>query len=426
MKQKLSNCTLFSFLTKATGPIKKMILLSIFLMGMSTMNMNAQFTLDKFGKGLKLTGKDSTFYIKFGFRFQNLHTSEWTLENDEFSSATDYEGAFLIRRSRFKFDGWAFSPKLKYKFEVGLSNRDHSGGHSAQFRNTANLILDAYAAYNFYENFWIQFGQTKLPGNRERVISSGNLQFVDRSRLNSRFNIDRDMGFQLKHHFNFGNFILREIVAFSQGEGRNITEGHFGGFEYTFRAELLPFGEFQSKGDYVGSAIKKEEKLKASLGLTYDINKNAVRERGNLGDFIINSQGKYVGKDLNTFFADMMIKYQGFSFMGEYAMKKTADGDPQVNEILPNDAVVNIGTFYTGTGLNLQLAYMFPKNYELAVRYTDINPDEGVSNNETHYTLGLSKFIVGHKLKLQTDASLIQLEGKDDNIQWRLQMDVHF
>ena len=52
------------------------------------------------------------------------------------------------------------------------------------------------------KNFEIWFGQGKLPGNRERVISSGNLQQVDRSLLNSLFTIDRDFGFQLRHHFN--------------------------------------------------------------------------------------------------------------------------------------------------------------------------------------------------------------------------------
>ena len=38
--------------------------------------------------------------------------------------------------------------------------------------------------WNFYKNFELWFGQAKLPGNRERVVSSGNLQLVDRSILN--------------------------------------------------------------------------------------------------------------------------------------------------------------------------------------------------------------------------------------------------
>ena len=161
------------------------------------------------------------------------------------------------------------------------------------------------------------------------------------------------------------------------------------------------------------------------MGLTYDINKNAVRERGNLGSFITNSEGDYVGKNLNTFFADLMFKYQGLSIMAAYADKRTGDRDPNVYETLPTGRQ-EIGTFYTGTGFNMQLGYMFPSNYEIAFRYTDINPDEGVSRDETHYTLGLSKFIVGHKLKIQTDASLIRLDGRDDEFLWRLQMDVHF
>ena len=46
------------------------------------------------------------------------------------------------------------------------------------------------------------------------LVSSGNLQIVDRSLLNSRFNIDRDMGIQLRHHSNLSdNFIVREIVS---------------------------------------------------------------------------------------------------------------------------------------------------------------------------------------------------------------------
>jgi hypothetical protein len=38
------------------------------------------------------------------------------------------------------------------------------------------------------------FGQTKLPGNNQRVVSSGSLEFTDRTINNSRFNIDRDFG----------------------------------------------------------------------------------------------------------------------------------------------------------------------------------------------------------------------------------------
>lgn len=381
---------------------------------------SAQFLPKKFGKGFHVMGKDSTFYLKFGFRFQNLYTGEWSLADDKLSGAEDYETAFLIRRARLKFDGWAYTPKLKYKFELGLSNRDIGGGISSEFNSAPKYILDASVEWNFYKNFSILFGQRKLPGNRERVISSGNMQFVDRSRLNSRYNIDRDMGLQLKHKLFLGKSLLRSTIALSQGEGRNVTAGNFGGSAYTFHLEFLPFGKFASKGDYVGADLKREKSPKLAVAVAWDMNRNAVRERGQNGSFIQDLDGSYVGKNLNTLFADMMFKYQGISVMVEYAHKETEDDNPYV--LGTNDEV--IGTFFTGTGLNMSVGYVMKNNVEIAIRYIDINPD--VAIDEDHYTLGLSKYIVGHKLKFQTDLSLIQKEESDDALMVRAQVDIHF
>ena len=140
----------------------------------------AQVSPHTFGEGIRVYGKDSTFYLRFGFRFQNLFTTEWTSTEGRLTNA---KSNFLVRRSRLKFDGFAYSPKLKYKLELGLSNRDISGGDDIEFGEASRVILDAYVEWNFYKNFVLKVGQGKLPGNRERVISSANMQTVDRSRL---------------------------------------------------------------------------------------------------------------------------------------------------------------------------------------------------------------------------------------------------
>ena len=231
----------------------------------------------KFGKGLfNLVGKDSSYTMKIATRMQFLAISNWESED---GSLINPESNFLVRRARLKFDGFAFSPKLKYKLELGLSNRDISG--ASEFNgNTPRYILDAVIMWNFYENFELWVGQTKLPGNIERVISSGNLQQVDRSLLNSRFNIDRDQGIQLRHHFDLSdNFLVREKFAISQGEGRNITEGNLGGHQYTARLEFLPLGKFESDGEYSGSDLKREEKPILMIAATYDHNNNAVKKQ---------------------------------------------------------------------------------------------------------------------------------------------------
>jgi hypothetical protein len=405
--------------------MKKLVALLFLVLG--THWGNAQVELPtKFGKGIQVYGKDSTFYMKFGVRFQNLFTNQWAVEDETGGSGglENHSSNFLIRRARFKFDGYAYTPKLKYKFELGLTNRDN-GGVAPEFNDGPKFILDAFIVYNFHKNLSIKVGQGKLPGNRERVISSGNLQFVDRSRVNSRFNIDRDFGIALlNHHKVSGDFIIKEIFSFAQGEGRDVTAGNLeGGFCYTFRTEFLPMGNFKSKGDYSGADLKREPKPKLAIGVTYDINDNAVRERGQNGSFIFDElTGNYTGKTLQTIFVDAMFKYQGFSFMGEFADKQTSDDDP----VVKNELDEEIGTFYTGSGLNLCVGYLLKNNWEVALRYTAINPDEVVSNDETEYTFGLSKYVVGHKLKIQTDIAYRDVTNRDDIFTWRVQMDLHF
>ena len=393
-----------------------LLCISLFL----CMNLSSQETnAPKFGKGLfNLIGKDSSFSMNMSARMQMLGTSNWDLNN----GLTNPSSSLLVRRARLKFDGFAYSPKLKYKLELGLSNRDI--GKASSFTNEApKYILDAVVKWNFSGNFVLWFGQTKLPGNRERVISSGDLQQVDRSLLNSRFNIDRDMGFQLRHHFNLTDtFIVREMFSVSQGEGRNITTGNLGGHQYTSRIELLPFGKFASKGDYRGSDLKFEPAPKLALGFTYDFNNDAVKNRSNQGSYMTNDTGFY-STNISTVFVDAMYKHKGFSVMAEYAYRDAEDAFAKNSDGTLTGDVVQVGN-----ALNLQTGYLLSKTLEISGRYTNIDWDSDITGKgaENQYTLGLSKYIVGHKLKVQTDVSYLDLATKTNQFMYRLQVDIHF
>ncbi len=392
----------------------------VFSIAMSTYTFGQTPVDIKFGKGLyNVIAVDSSWSMKFGARFQTLFIGEFNIDDKD--GIVDANSNFLIRRSRLKFGGFAYSPKLQYKIELGISNRDISNA-IPETGNSSRIILDAVLKWNFYKNFTIWAGQTKLPGNRERVISSGNLQFVDRSLVNSKYNIDRDMGVQLRHHHTFGkNFIIREMIALSQGEGRNITVGNLGGYDYTGRIEFLPFGKFKSKGDYSGSDLKREENSKLSIGITYDFHDRAVRKNGNTKSFMYNDVG-YFETDISTLFIDLMYKYKGFSVMAEYA-------DKQAEEVFAtnSDGSLTGDAVTAGTGLNVQAGYLFGSDYEIAARYTTIDPDSKLNKEIIdQYTIGASKYLVGHKLKVQADVSYMTEKGKSDNIMYRMQFDLHF
>ena len=399
----------------------KQLILSFLFIPLGLLLQAQEISDTKFGNGMiNFIAKDSSFSVKFAPRVQSRYQSEWSYDGEDYDPA---DINFSVRRARLKFGGFAFSPKLKYKIELGLSNRDISGANIYN-RNTPRYILDAVVMWNFHENFELWAGQTKLPGNIERVVSSGNLQLIDRSLLNSKFNIDRDMGVQLRHKIKLvGNWFIKEKFSISQGEGRNITEGNIGGLQYTSRLELLPFGEFSSKGDYSQGDLIREKSIKAMFGFTYDINKNAVKNRSNMGSYMIQSSGGLFETDITSIFLDGVIKYNGFALTGEYANR---DAD-QIEALEEDDKTKTGAVVGAGSALNIQGSYLFKTNFEMTARYTNINFKQITNLSDLkQITFGVSKYVVGHSLKIQADISLLNASGIKDNILFRTGFDLHF
>ena len=379
-------------------------------------SINAQkIQTTTFGKGINFMAVDSSMTMKMNFRMQNLFIGEYNINSEEFSSN------FLVRRSRLKFGGYVFSPKLKYKTELGLTNRDISvSKEDGNGSGASRLILDMVLKYQFQKHWSFWVGQTKLPGNRERVVSSANLQFVDRSLVNSKFNIDRDMGVQLHGKYKLGeNFTVQPKFALSQGEGRDITSGNYGGYCYTGRLDVLPLGEFEGKKqDYILSDLVRQSKPKLALGVTGNLNQGAVRQQGQLGSFIYDSTGNYAENDLMQIQVDLLFKYKGFSTLSEYALTNSKEKIEGLSK-----------GYNTGSGLNIQVGYLFKNNFEVATRFTSISPDDknySALKDTEQWTLCFSKYFVGHNLKVQTDATWQAVDDRDESLIIRAQVEMQF
>ena len=383
----------------------KKVFILMFICLSAKISFAQDITSNRFGKGIfNVIAEDSSWSSKVAFRFQTRYDGYY-----DFADSTYTDRAY-VRRARIKGHGYAFSPRLKYKFEYDVHN---------------GFVLDAVIKWNFAGNWTVWFGQTKLPGNIERVFSSQKLQLVDRSLLNSKFTLDRDAGGQLRHHFKIGNtFLVREIFAFSQGEGLN-QKPESSGHGYTGRIELLPFGNFTKKGDYFASDLKREETPKLMLSATYDYNQKAMRTRGQMGDFISTDLLGEL-RDLESIFIDAHFKLKGFSFFGEYVNKVTRNGSA-VLEGFDADGDPLAFTYYTGSAINLQMGYLMKNNWEIAGRYTQVTPEKITLNNDINqYTIGFSRYVVGHNLKVQGDISLTQEATKENKLMFRLQTEFNF
>jgi phosphate-selective porin OprO and OprP len=338
-----------------------------------------------FGKGLGITAPDSLFSMNIRFRMQN----RFAIKTESGTDLGISEVEARVRRLRLRFDGFVYSPKLTYVIQLSFSR----GDMDYESLNFPNIVRDAYVQYAFTKHLNVGLGQTKLPGNRQRINSSGDLQLPDRSIVNATFNIDRDFGIQAIYKKEI--FVLRAAV--SSGEGRNITASDKG-LSYSGRFEFLPFGSFTNGGDYFEGDIAREQKPKLSLAAASSFNENAVRTGGQLGTYL------YDGRDISTHIFDVLFKYKGISLSGEYITKDT-DGNP-----ITEDVVTGAERYvYTGHGQNYQGGYLFKNNIEVVGRYSSITPSKEILSKEKYkeqFTLGINKYIKGHRVKLQSDLTL--------------------
>ncbi len=340
-----------------------------------------------YGKGLGLTSPDSLFQLNIRFRMQNRVTY-FDSEEDK----PGYDGQ--IRRLRLRFDGYVGNPKFLYAIQLSFAPGDV--GEIAEGENI-NIIRDAVVFYRPNKHWNFSFGQTKLPGNRQRVNSSGALQLTDRSINNARFTIDRDFGFQIHNLNEYRNeFSYNFKGAISTGEGRNITGKSDDGVALTGKVELFPLGAFTNDGTTFEGDIVREAKPKLMFSGAFQQNNNSQRTQGQLGEYLFDK------KTTQSVMVDAMLKYQGWSLMSSY-MSRTAKDDPF--SFNPEDAS-DFNYVYAGSGFDYQLSYIFASNYELIGRYSLQHVSEEIQQFTPHlkqYSLGLTKYIWEHTFKLQTE-----------------------
>ncbi len=364
------------------------------------------FTPITFGNGIEFYEPDSEFRMNLRFRVQNradfIH-----LEN----SSEDLNYNWAVRRARLRMNGTVFSPKLRYLLQLSFSKGDQDWSNS----KFSNVVRDAIFTYEITQRWQVAFGQGKLPGNRQRVVSSSDQQFGDRSIVNGAFNLDRDFGFQTQYEIPISTALIRLKGAISSGEGRNQSVPSDDKLFYTTRVEFLPFGRFKHNGDYFESDLAYEDSLKASFGYTFAYLDGAARANGGVGEIFTTTgdAGDPVERRTHTVhYADALFKYLGHSLYLEF-VNKTAK-DPIIN---PTQAVL------VGHAFNVQVGKILHPKLEVAARYSAIFPESGVlayHDEIKEWTLGVNYFLSGHKVKLQANAGYTEDVGALGRLQMEL------
>lgn len=333
------------------------------------------------GTGFYWQSADGDFSFAPRLRAQFLYE----LTDAEDADATQ---SIQIRRARLQFKGNFFGRANKFKVEFAVSPGDTNmpdGGPPG-----TSILLDWYLDFAQLRDLTLRVGQYKIPFSRQRVISSGDLELVDRSIANAEFNLDRDIGVDIRSEDFLGLDALRYYLGVYAGEGRNTRGAYDLGMLYLGRLEWLPLGMFD---DYAEADFERLLTPKISVGVAAARLENARADRGILGG----PPADGGTTDFDSFSADALFRIAGFSAQTEWFLRdgsRTPGADGEVEA--PRD----------GLGGMLQLSYLLPATrFQVAARAGLIEPrgDDSTLPAGRELGGGLSYYFAQHPFKLQAD-----------------------
>ncbi|CBK42851.1 conserved exported protein of unknown function, putative Porin [Nitrospira defluvii] len=320
---------------------------------------------------------------------------------------------FSVPRARLQFLGYAFDPDFRYNISWSFDQTtwDQEGGSGRA------SLLDAYISSWHIPWLTIQAGQQRVWFNRATISSMATSTFADNLIVQNAFAANqqssRDIGVsissdedQYKFNYAFGIWggvganLAREGTAVSQALPNNSslpaaqrrtfnydTRVLTGEMMYTVRLLYKISGNpGYGQGDILNS---RTPQMAIAFGYAYNPAQNYLSSiRSDITDRAYRQRvtkaynGRLLGGgiwDFQTYEADFIAKYQGWSFQAEgyyrhQRVRNTDSGtipfDPVTTTVL--GPAVNLGQAY---GWYAQVGkYIIPRKLELAIRYGFMDP----------------------------------------------------
>ncbi|MDR4479887.1 MAG: hypothetical protein R3B37_09120 [Nitrospira sp.] len=320
---------------------------------------------------------------------------------------------FSVPRARLQFMGYAFDPDFRYNISWAFDQTtwDQEGGSGRA------SLLDAYISSWHIPWFTIQAGQQRVWFNRATISSMATSTFADNLIVQNAFAANqqssRDIGVSVssdedQYAFNYafgiwggvGANLAREGTAVSQAlpDNGSLPASQRRTFNYDTRiltGEMMYTARLLYKisgnpgygqGDILNS---RTPQMAIAFGYAYNPAQNYLSSiRSDIVDRAYRQRvtkaynGRLLGGgvyDFQTYEADFIAKYQGWSFQAEgyYRHQRVRSADSGTIPFDPSTAValgpsVNLGQAY---GWYAQVGkYIIPRKLELAVRYGLMDP----------------------------------------------------
>jgi len=254
-------------------------------------------------------------------------------------------------------------------------------------------------------------GQWKVYYNRERVISSGSQQMLDRSMINPYFTVDRQQGVSLYGRLDGrGAADFNYWVSVFSGTGRGANENDDA---YPMLMARIQWNVLGRELEFSGSDLTFHKRGAGILALAAVTNQSPYTKfsqngGGELWGFEPGEPGQY---RVNQWVEETALMFRGFSWQQEFHWKQVHD---RVN-----------GSTTTMIGNYVQFGYFFhyawsaiPKPLELAFRHSFYYPDlNQTADRQYEYSLAANWFFHAHLNKLTAQVTYMEFRNTATGLQ---------
>lgn len=376
----------------------------------------------------------ATIVLLFGLGFESHSQVKVKKNSDEFQLGDGLSFDFNDGHYQFAIGGF-IQGLYEYEKIKGLRPNQYMNAKNSYFTVSGNFkkeklsflvqnnfssarpLLDAWIAYSPIRQLKITMGQKQtFTNNREMTFYEDKLQFVDRGVFSTQFSkTGREFGVFFESEFGNENFIIKPKIALTSGDGINSfgadsRDTDKGGWKYGGRLDVLPMGNFKPGNDGYIADLLHEEKPKILLGVAFSQNRGASDKvgEGHKNFTFYNNQGFSKLPNYQKVYQDVLVKYKGFSFLGEYVNASASNLEGSFLDIIASRPLymTEISEYLVvGQAHNLQVGYVTKSGISLDFRYEKLNKEFDNANSlladQEGFSAGITKYFKGNDFKVQ-------------------------
>ncbi len=340
-----------------------------------------------------LAGHDGKFFLASADGRYRLNLSgyvqiRYNFNSRDDSSDDDDQGGFVLRRGKFKVDGWVTAADRRVGYTFTL--------RADQDQDDPPIFEDYYVETEIMEGWSIRAGRWKQPFALQNVTSSSRQLAAERSAVHELFRVDRSEGVMLR----YSDVPWRVAVALNDGMQTDRTDfdQDNSDFAVTSRAELLLAGEWKQLKDPAIAWSGEPFGLFLGGGVHYEVAETGQPTLPGPDDVLGTPDDVIFGNDrMLNWTADATFEHNGFGLL------VAGYGHHAFNELTAD---------FTDYGLLLESGYfIIPDVLQPFVRYELILADDartpvvnGDMEEQTNIlTAGFNWYQHRHKAKFTLD-----------------------